>query len=123
MDVVIEFRSGKSLGVECNRVQLAIWCGNQKDSGESIVGSISFNCDLSVQDPMGKDRSCSESLFKCFKGGMALIRKMPCGTLAGKMHKQNSDFRISINEATIEVGETEEGLNVLDFPGVRANLG
>ena len=81
MDIVVDIQSGKSPGVECNQVQLAIWCGNQKDSGESIVGSISFDCDLSVQDPMGKDRSCSESLFKCFKGGMALIGKVLCGTL------------------------------------------
>src|SRR5882672_3299859 len=47
---------------------------------------------------------------------MALIGKVPGGTLVGKMHKQNCDFRISVNETTVEVGETEEGLNILDFP-------
>src|SRR5882672_4741785 len=47
---------------------------------------------------------------------MALIGKVPGGTLVGKMHKQNCDFRISVNEVTIEVGETKEGLNILDFP-------
>src|SRR5467141_2017244 len=47
---------------------------------------------------------------------MALIGKVPGGTLAGKMHKRNCDFRISINETTVEVGETKEGLNILDFP-------
>src|SRR5882724_12333516 len=31
---------------------------------------------------MGKDQSCGESLFKCFKGSVALIREMPGGTLA-----------------------------------------
>src|SRR5882672_1819456 len=46
---------------------------------------------------------------------MALIGKVPGVTLAGKMHKQNCDFGISVSETTIEVGETEEGLNVLDF--------
>src|SRR6266850_1890840 len=48
---------------------------------------------------------------------MALIRKVPCGTLAGKTHKQNGDFRISITEMMIKVGETEEGLDILDFLG------
>ena len=48
-------------------MQLAIRCGNQKDNGESIVGSVSFNCDLSVQDPMGKDRSCSEAFLSASK--------------------------------------------------------
>jgi len=47
---------------------------------------------------MGKDWSCGESLFKCFKGGLALIREIPGVTLAGKTCKWNCDFRISINE-------------------------
>src|SRR5467141_218764 len=47
---------------------------------------------------------------------MALIGKVPGGTLAGKMRKRNCDFGISVNEMTVEVGETEEGLNILDFP-------
>src|SRR5882672_2616837 len=46
---------------------------------------------------------------------MALIGKVPGGTLAGKMCKRNCDFRISIDEMMVEVGETEEGLNILDF--------
>jgi len=58
MDIVVEFWGGKS---------------------------ISLNCNLSVQDPVGKDQSCGESIFKCFKGRMALIREIPRGTLAGKL--------------------------------------
>src|SRR5882672_679912 len=119
VDIVIEFQSGKSLGVECNWVKLAIWSCNRKDCSECVVGSVSLDCNLSVWDPMGKDQSCGESLFKCFKGGTALIGKVPCGTLAGKTHKWNCDFRISVNETTVEVGETEEGLNILDFLGFR----
>src|SRR5712664_2180902 len=46
---------------------------------------------------------------------MALIGKVQGGTLAGKTCKWNCDFGISVNEMMVEVGETEEGLNVLDF--------
>src|SRR5882672_12961064 len=98
VDIVIEFQSGKSLGVECNWVKLAIWSCNRKDCSECIVGSVSLDCNLSVQDPMGKDQSCGESLFKCFKGRMALIRKVERGTLVGKTCEQNRDFGISVNE-------------------------
>ena len=63
---------------------------------------------------MAKDRSYGEGLFKCFKGGMALTGEVPRGTLAGKTCKQNCDFGISMNETTVEVGEAEEGLNILD---------
>jgi len=43
---------------------------------------------------------------------MALIGKMPGGTLVGKTCKWNCDF---INEATVEVGKAKERLNILDF--------
>src|SRR5882672_4425406 len=48
---------------------------------------------------------------------MALIGKVPDGTLVGKTCKWNCDFGISINETMVKVGETKEGLNILDFPG------
>src|SRR5882724_5493920 len=115
MDIIIEFWGRKCPGVECNTVQVTIGSRNGKDSGKCIVRGISLDCDLSVRDPMGKDWSCSESLFKCFKGRMALIREMPGGTLAGKTHEQNCDFGISVNEMTVEIGKAKEGLNVLDF--------
>ena len=53
---------------------------------------------------------------------MALIRKVPRGTLVGKTHEWNSDFGISINETTVKVGEAEERLNILDFSGFRPIL-
>jgi len=53
---------------------------------------------------MGKDKSCSESHLKCFKGGTASLEKFHVVPLAGKTHEQNSDFRICVNEM-IEVGE------------------
>src|SRR5882724_10805371 len=111
MDIVVEFWGRKSLGAECNGVQVAIRSCNGKDSGKCIVRGISLDYNLSVWYPMGKDQSCGESLFKCFKGRMALIRKMPGGTLAGKMCKQNCVFGISVNETMVEVGKAEERLN------------
>ena len=32
------------------------------------------------------------------------------------MHKQNSNSRVTIDEATIKIGETKEGLDVFDVP-------
>src|SRR5882724_1519340 len=101
MDIIVEFWGRKGLGVECNGVQITIGSHDGKDSGECIFRGISLDCNLSVWDPMGKDWHCGESLFKCFKGRMALIREIPRVTLAGKMHKWNCDFRISINEMMI----------------------
>jgi len=44
-------------------------------------------------------------------------KKVPGGTLAGKMCKAECEFWNILNETMVEVGETEEGLNILDFPG------
>jgi len=96
-------------------VQVAIGSHNGKNGGKCIVRGISLDCNLSVQDPMGKDWSCGESLFKCFKGRMALIREMSGGTLLGKTRERDCDFGISVNEATVEIGKAKERLNILDF--------
>src|SRR5882724_147177 len=48
---------------------------------------------------------------------MALIGKVPCGTLAGKMCEWNGNFRISKNESLIKVGKTKERLNIFDLSG------
>src|SRR5882724_9915013 len=66
---------------------------------------------------MGKDWSCGESLFKCFKGRMAFIRTVPGGTLAGEACKWNGDFRISMNEMMVEIVKTKKILDILDFLG------
>src|SRR5882724_5976884 len=115
MDIIIDFWGRKSPGVECNRVQVTIRSHNGKDSGECIVRGISLDRNLSVRNPMVKDWSCGENLFKCFKGGMALIREMPGGTLAGKTCEWDCDFGISVDETMVEVGKAEERLNILDF--------
>src|SRR5882724_8022411 len=48
---------------------------------------------------------------------MALISKVPCGTLVGKMHEWNGNFGISKNESSVKVGETKERLNIFDLLG------
>jgi len=115
MDIIVEFWGRKGPGVECNGVKFAIRIHNGKDGSKCVVRGISIDYNLSVQDPMGKDQSCGESLFKCFKGGMALIGEMPGSNLVGKTCKWNCDFGISINEVMVEVGKAKERLNILDF--------
>src|SRR6266481_4820335 len=53
---------------------------------------------------------------------MALIRKVPYSTLAGETREWNGDLGISVNEAMVKIGESKEGLNILDFPWFRPIL-
>jgi len=48
---------------------------------------------------------------------MTLIGEMSWGTLADKTHEQYIDFRVTINELMVEIGDTEGQLNIFDFPG------
>src|SRR5882724_9540798 len=48
---------------------------------------------------------------------MALISKVPYGTLVGKTREWNGDFRISENESSVKIAETKERLNIFDFSG------
>jgi len=76
----------------------------------------------SVGHPVHKDWSSHESLLEHTKGGTTLIGKISRGTLVGKMHEWDSDVRIPINEMIVEVGESEERLNVFNFPRFRPTL-
>jgi len=53
---------------------------------------------------------------------LALIGKVPNSTLLGEACEWNSDFGVSINEVSVEVGKTKERLNVFDLPGFRPIL-
>jgi len=80
MDIVVEFQGRKCWewnAVGCNLPMGVVLKGQQ----ECIVRGISLDCNLSVWDPMGKDQSCGESLFKCFKGRWHSLEKcqvIPC---------------------------------------------
>ena len=49
------------------------------------------------------------------EGRTTLISEVPRNTLTGETREWNSDSWVTIDETMIEVGETKEGLNVLDF--------
>ena len=71
---------------------------------------------------MGEDRCCGKCLFKCFESRSALIGEVPDCTLLGKVREGYGDFRVSINEMSVEVGKTEEQLNVINLSRFRAIL-
>ena len=71
---------------------------------------------------MSEDQCCGKHLFKCFESQSALIGEVPNCTLSGKAHEGYGDFRVSINETSVEVGKTEEQLNVFNLSRFRPIL-
>ena len=91
MNIVVASGSFERPGVERNGVQLAGRGHNGQDGCERIVRGISLDCNLSVLDPMGQDRSGSEGLLQCIEGGMTLIGKVPRNILACEVREQDDD--------------------------------
>ena len=116
VDIVIELRAGEGAGVESDWVEFIFGSEDGEDCSEGVVGGISFNDNLGVRNPMGKNRSRSESLLERPEGFPTSIGEVPSYTFPSESGERNYDVRIFLNEAVIKVAETKEGLNVLDIP-------
>ena len=57
MCVIVQLCCSKSTRVKSNWVNFIIFINNREDCSESIVRSISFHDELSIGNPMSKDRS------------------------------------------------------------------
>ncbi|KIM65442.1 hypothetical protein SCLCIDRAFT_112672 [Scleroderma citrinum Foug A] len=103
MSVIIQLWRGHGVGVECNRSEFTIGACDGEDASNSIVRGISFNSERSIRDPMSKDRSRGKGLLQGIESGVTLIREW------------NNNVGIIMDEMTVEVGKSEEGLDVLHF--------
>ena len=65
--VVIQLHYSKSAGVKGNWVNFIIFVNNGKDYSESIVQDISFHDELSIGNPMSKDKSKGECFLRELK--------------------------------------------------------
>ena len=53
---------------------------------------------------------------------MTIVTEDPRHALACQMHKGGHDLGVSVDELTVEICETKEGLHILDLPGLRPIL-
>src|SRR6266481_439367 len=63
VNVIVGLHIFECLGVECDRVEVAIWSTDGQDCGKCIVRCISFYHDGGVWDPVHKYWGCGEGLF------------------------------------------------------------
>ncbi|KIN96843.1 hypothetical protein M404DRAFT_162179, partial [Pisolithus tinctorius Marx 270] len=99
--------------VECDRPDLTIITSDGQNTGYGIVRSISLDGNRSFQGKVSSDKGRSEGLLEWIERPAALLRKVPGSTFAYHY------VRVVKNEPAIEIGEAQEGLNVLYLPGFR----
>ena len=68
---------------------------------------------------MGKDRSGGECEFEHVEGALAVSVETPWGILPEKAGHQDDNIGVPRNKATIEICESEEGLNIADLSGLQ----
>ena len=68
---------------------------------------------------MGKDGSCREGYFEGVERTPTLLGKVPRGVLSGEPSEGNHDIGVIVNELMVEVGEAQEGLDILYPSGLR----
>ena len=117
--VVVQLRSGKSAGMESYRMEFTGVRGYRPDSGNSVVGGVGLDGDLSIRFPVVKDRSPSEGLLEGVERFPTIFGEAPGDVFPRKTGKRKDDFGVGGDETSVEVGESEEGLYVADFPWFR----
>lgn len=112
MDIVVEFRSSESVGVEHHWANLAIWAGNGENAGDSVVGGISLDDDQSTWNPMSEDRSGSEGTFELLERG-TVVGENPRSVFLRESSQRDNNVRVVEDELAVEIGKAKERLDVL----------
>jgi len=114
MSIVILLGVREGTGMETYRMDLAIRGKGRNNTCKGIVQSVSFDKEWSIRGPMCENQSLGKSLLEGAEHGVSLGIPVPRCIFVGEASKGYNDVRIVENEMLIEVGEAEEGLNLLE---------
>jgi len=81
MCVIIQLCHGKSTGVKSNWMNFVFFIHNRKNCSKSIVQSISFHNELSIENPVSEDGSGGKYLFEGVESIMTGGIKLPGNVL------------------------------------------
>src|ERR1700730_17037468 len=115
VSVIIQFRDAQGAGMKGDRVDLAITCDRREDRCDSVVRGIRFDYQRSSGDEVGEDWSRGESGFQGVERGLTVIRPEPRNVLLGEAGHRSDNIGVSVDEAAVEIGESEERLYVFNL--------
>jgi hypothetical protein len=119
MSVVIQLRGPEGPWVKRNWMEKSIFGGSGQNCCDSVVGSVSFNSELRIWGKFGKDRGRGERGLEGLEGRAAFRIEVPWDILPSKPIEWSSDPRIILNKSAIEVGKSQEWLDIFDFARFR----
>ena len=106
MCVIVQLCHSESVRVKGNWMNFIIFVNNGEDCSESIVRGISFYDELSIRNPMSKDRSGGkcflERVESILTGGVELLRNV----LSGEAYQWNDNVQVVEDEPAVKVCKT-----------------
>ena len=111
--VIVQLRSSQGLGVEHYQTDLSIGAGDRQDTSDSVVRGVHFHNDRGVWNKVSEYRHGSEGVLESIESALTVLRENPRGILPGEPGKRDHNVKVVENEPVIEVGKSQEGLDVL----------
>ena len=93
-------------------MDLSVCAGNRQDASNGVVRGIRFHNDRGVQNEMGKDGCSGEGVLESIESTSTVLGEDPRSIFLGELGKRNHNFGVIENEPVVEVGKSQEGLNV-----------
>ena len=115
MGIIVQLRGGQSPRIIGYWLELRIDANNGQNASDGIVRGVGLDHKRSVRNPMSEDRSRSEGLLQEVESRVTVIGEFPRSVFAGEPHKRNNNVGVVVDESTVEVCESKEGLDVLNF--------
>ena len=106
MYVIVQLCYSESARVKGNWMNFIIFINNRKDCSESIVQSISFHNELSIENPMCENRCGSECFLERVESILTGGVKLPRNVLPGEVCQWNDNFRVVEDEPVVKVSKT-----------------
>ena len=89
--------------MKSNQMNFIFFINNGKDCSESIVQSTSFHNELSIENPMSKDRSGDECFLKRVESIMTEEVELPRDVFLDETCQWNDNIQIVEDELAIKI--------------------
>jgi hypothetical protein len=117
VNVVVAFGRIQLSGPECDGVEFSMRLAENAEDSE--VRGISVQIVWKRRVEMSEDGRCSEELLELFECGLRLGGPFERLAFVQQVSNREDNARVSIDKTAVEVGESEEYLNVEDGLGDR----
>ena len=106
MCVVVQLCCGESVRVKGHWMNFIFFVNNEKVCSESIVQSISFNNELSIENPMSKDGSRYECLLEGIESITTGEVELLWDVLLDEVCQWNNNVQVVKDELVVKFCET-----------------